>query len=532
MIDKKKTAWLLGGLFIWLSHTVTAQNLPANERQRLAREIEQYFTQYLLAPFFPRVIDREKGGFLTSFEYDWKPSGSQDKMIVSQSRHTWLPAKTLQMYPNQPHMQEAARHGFAFLRDVMWDSVYGGFYTTVTRDGQPKNDLKTAYGNAFGIYALSAYYQTFGDTAALNLAKKAFFWLEKHSHDPNKKGYFQNLQRDGSLARQDTRGNVNPELMYKDQNSSIHLLEALAELYSVWPDPLVRERLQEMLVLIRDTIVTERGNLTLFLTADWKPISYRDSTEAQRKAHYVIDHVSPGHDIETAYLLLEAAHVLGLGHDKRTEEVTKRMVDHTLQTGWDTSIGGFFERGYYFKGENKMTVIDNRKNWWAQAEGLNTLLLMSDKYPNDPMKYAEKFQKQWQYMQRYLIDTTYGGWYPGGLDKEPHSNRERKGHQWKAAYHEGRSLMNCLQRLRPDTKAPTAPAQLSLDREKRTLQWKAASDDRKVLGYRIYRGDQLIGYTPLLSFTLPANQLSKDSAFKVTALDAQGNQSSATSVRF
>ncbi len=74
------------------------------------------------------------------------------------------------------------------------------------------------------------------------------------------------MKRDGEPIRRTTNTPVTAETGYKDQNSSIHLLEALTALYEVWKDPLVRERLQEMLFLIRDTIITRRGNLGLFFT--------------------------------------------------------------------------------------------------------------------------------------------------------------------------------------------------------------------------------------------------------------------------
>ena len=70
------------------------------------------------------------------------------------------------------------------------------------------------------------------------------------------------------------------DLGYKDQNSSIHLLEALTELYQVWPDPLVKERLAELLYLVRDKITNSKGDLALFFQPDWTPVSFRDSSEA------------------------------------------------------------------------------------------------------------------------------------------------------------------------------------------------------------------------------------------------------------
>ena len=144
-----------------------------------------------------------------------------------------------------------------FLRDVMWDKTYGGFYSMVDRQGKDKSDPKVpknAYGNAFAIYALAAYYKASGDTGALNLAKKSFLWLEKHSYDPLHKGYYQHLKRDGTPIIRDETIPSTSDIGYKDQNSSIHLLEAFTELYGVWKHDIVRKRLQEMLYLIRDKI--------------------------------------------------------------------------------------------------------------------------------------------------------------------------------------------------------------------------------------------------------------------------------------
>ncbi|MEJ7685344.1 MAG: AGE family epimerase/isomerase [Segetibacter sp.] len=117
--------------------------------------------------------------------------------------------------------------------------------------------------------------------------------------------------------------------------------------------------------------------------------------------------------------MLEASHALGLRDDNTTMTVGKRMVDHALKNGWDSKLGGFYDEGYYYKGRQNISIILESKNWWAQAEGLNTLLLMSDHFPNDPMHYFDKFKQLWQYAQTYLIDHTYGDWYEGGLDKEP-----------------------------------------------------------------------------------------------------------------
>jgi len=428
--------------------TSPADPLTPARRRALAAELRRSLHDELLASWYPRAVDREQGGFLSQFDFEWKPTGNQDKMIVTQARHVWTTARASQLFPEDSALLAAAAHGAAFLRDRMWDAQYGGFYWLVSRDGMPKPEadgriVKQAYGEAFGIYALAAYYDVSRDTAALQLAQRAFRWLDAHAHDPAHRGYFNYMTRDGTPLR----GGLGRDTG-KDQNSSIHLLEAFTELYRVWPDPTLRDRLREMLALIRDTIVREPGMLTLFSTEDWTPVSYRDSTDAVRRAdRYYHDHVSFGHDVETAYLMLEAADALGQHHDAATLRVGKKMLDHALRTGWDARVGGFYEAGYYFAGRDTLALVDDTKNWWAQAEGLNTLLLFGDLYPNDPMRYHDRFVEQWRYVNTYVIDHEHGGWYAGGIDKQPQMRFALKGQIWKAAYHDGRALMNVSHRL-------------------------------------------------------------------------------------
>lgn len=189
-------------LIVNLAPSVSAQNKP-DDRTRIAGEMEKSIRTEILNLWYPPCVDKEFGGFLSTLTYNFKPTGSQDKMIVTQARHTWTTAKAAERYPALTYYKDNARHGFLFLRDVMLDKQYGGFYTLVDRQGQVKSEGKEVYGNAFGLYALSAYYHMSHDTAALNLAKRSFGWLEKHSHDPMHKGYFYTMRRDGTPVKRD-----------------------------------------------------------------------------------------------------------------------------------------------------------------------------------------------------------------------------------------------------------------------------------------------------------------------------------------
>src|SRR5882672_3009484 len=69
------------------------------DRNSMASEMEAALKSGLLETWYPRAVDTVYGGFLTSFTYDFKPTGDQDKMIVTQSRHTWTNAKASMLYP-------------------------------------------------------------------------------------------------------------------------------------------------------------------------------------------------------------------------------------------------------------------------------------------------------------------------------------------------------------------------------------------------------------------------------------------------
>ncbi len=426
---------------------------PAPNEGPILTEVEQAL-QDLASTWYPRSVDTVNGGYWSDFNAQWEREGPQQKMVVSQARQVWS-ASTLALFYGDEHFEKIADHGYRFLRDRMWDSIHGGFNTLMAVENGTLIRIstgKSAYGNSFAIYALATYYKASGDTTALDLAKKTFYWLEKHAHDPEYLGYFDVLRQDGSwlLDQKENDNNYDNFIRkdWKDQNSTIHLLESFTALFGVWPDALLKKRLEELLVLVRDTITNDQGSLSLHLQRDWTPVSLRDSSSTYRKEHFWLDHVSFGHDVETAFLLLEASHVLGIKNDTLTARKAKKMVDHGIEYGWDNELGGFYDGGYYHT-PGKCTIENRAKVWWTEAEGLNSLLLMARLYP-DETRYFDLFKKQWTYINTYMIDHVHGGWYHEGLDTDPSAKHDPKAHIWKTNYHNIRSLVNVIEMLKGD----------------------------------------------------------------------------------
>lgn len=422
------------------------------QNKDLADEIESSLINDVLDAWYPKIVDSVYGGFLTNFNFKWEPEEEQNKMLVYQARQVWATSKLAEYFDNR-NFKEYADHGYAFLKSKMWDNKQGGFFLETDRGGNKNNKAnKTTYSNSFAIYALAAYYKISKDLTALDLAQQTFYWIEKHAHDSINNGYFDILGFDGNSpsnikVKNGSRYNALPN--WKDQNSSIHILEAFTELYSVWPNELLKKRLSEMLNIVRDVITTPKGHLTLFLSEDWKPISFKDSSNSVRNANTFLDHVSFGHDVETAFLMSEASHILGIKNDEKTISMAKRMVDHAIKYGWDSKSGGFYYEGYYFNGITDPKIIDSSKVWWVQAEGLNTFLLFSRLFPSEE-KYYNNFLSQWNYIKEYLVDKENKGWFINGLDSDPDVTSKPKAFKWKANYHNIRSLINCLMILRDE----------------------------------------------------------------------------------
>lgn len=416
------------------------------DRSELLLELKNTFFHHTVNPWFPGAIDSEYGGFITNFNHDWSQNENSNKSLVTQARLIWTASHATAFVENRDEMIGYARHGYTFLMEKMYDHEFGGFFDVVDRQGNPVPDengdiIKDSYSISFAIYALAAYAAASGEREALIAATNTFRWLDSHAYDNQNGGYFNYMQRDGTAIHEWYNG-IPP----KGQNTSIHLMEAFAELYHICPDPTVGIRLEELLELVRDVIRVNPGTLTLYSEIDWTPVSFAGMGEQIIKNNLELDHISYGNNIKAAAMLIEASYGLALEDDSLTFKYAKQMVDFALKNGFDSKNGGFFRAGLQIK-DGKFTIVDDSKSWCAQAEGLNSLFLMADLYPDEYDKYMGSFIKLWEYIKNNQLDHEYSGWYQFGLDTTPEAKFGPKGHHLKASYHDARSLMTIIREM-------------------------------------------------------------------------------------
>jgi mannobiose 2-epimerase len=416
-----------------------ALSLAPGDLRALRHHIDELLRDELTRLWYPRAVD-PAGGFHQNFARDWSARPDDERSVVYQARMTWTAAAFAEFSPaHRAAFEGYARHGVAYLDTVIRDREQGGFHWAVGPDGKVSARIGTEkhiYGTSFVIYSASKAYEVTKDPRALAVARDAFAWLERHAHDAQRGGYFEALTRDGTpILERDDRlppGRRTDRLGvyygFKSMNSHIHLLEAVAALSRVDKSGLVKERLRELLGVVRDKVGVDPGALNLYLTPDWQATPAHDSF---------------GHDVETAYLLVEAAEALGIPEDPATWRRARMLIDHALDWGWDDELGGFYDKGEVFAGP----AFDRTKVWWTQAEGLNALLLMHRRFRGETDRYGKAFLKQWQFIEAHQIDPVHGGWFGETTREGKMLGNGDKANAWKVNYHTSRALMNVSRML-------------------------------------------------------------------------------------
>jgi len=413
---------------------VEGRSMAAEYRAR-ADELEAYLRRHVLGVRFPGAVDRERGGFHIRFTREWTRMPDPDRFIVYEARLTWTAAKAALALPDlRDDYRHHVRHGVTYLKEAYWDRDQGGFRSFVQPEGgeHPQNGIKLAYANAFAVYALAAAFEVTKEPETLALAQQAFRWMERRFREEGRPGYLGAVRRDGSPipfdpdAVRPTLETLNAPAAYRAMNPHIHLLEAYAELLRVWPDPVLRARAVELHELVRDRFFTEPGCLHLYLLPDGRPVP---------------GSISFGHDIETAFLLVEAAEALGKPEDPRTLRASRMLVDHTLAFGWNAETGQLYDRGWAFE-----PAFDRSVQWWALYEAMNAMLLMHERHGATTPAYWDAFEKTWRFTRATLTDGEHGGIYLG-LDEHGTLRTEKSGN-WFASYHQARALLLSIERLR------------------------------------------------------------------------------------
>ena len=376
-----------------------------------------------------QALDEQHGGFVGKMDNEGVVQQDAPKGAILNARILWTFSAAYKHTQNEEYLQTAKR-AYEYLMEHFRDSVYGGIFWVVDAKGDPINTRKQIYALAFAIYGLSEYYSITGETRALQACRELFQWIEQYSFDQEWGGYFEAFSREGNLL-EDLRLSPRDRNDPKTMNTHLHILEAYANLYRIWPDSKLGNQLEGLIQVFLERIIdVYTGHMNLFFSREWAVTA---------------DLVSYGHDIEASWLLLEAAEVLG------KENLIDRTKETALLMAKATTEGLQPDGSLYHELDREEQHYDKHREWWVSAEAmvgyLNAYQLSGD------AQYLELSLNSWKFAQKYLLDRERGEWIWGVYDDYGPMLEEDKVGFWKCPYHNTRACLEVAHRCKQLLKA-------------------------------------------------------------------------------
>ena len=268
--------------------------------------------QQILSYWMQYGKDEIHGGFAGRIDHANRVDVHAGKGSVLNSRILWTFSAAYRATKNPAYLQHAQR-AFQYFSDHFIDKKYGGVYWSVDAGGHPANPKKQIYAQSFGVYALSEFYLATGDAGARQSAIRLYDLIERYSYDAQETGYLDAFTETWT-SMEDIRLSEKDANEKKTMNTHLHILEGYSNLYRVWPNAILKSKIQLLLLNFFDHIIDDKTNhLVLFFDEQWNPRS---------------GIVSYGHDIEAAWLLQEAAETIGDGTlIEEAKDIAVKMAD-------------------------------------------------------------------------------------------------------------------------------------------------------------------------------------------------------------
>lgn len=386
--------------------------------KEVAKELNDILNYWML-----NTHDPVNGGFIGRIDENNIPFANAPKGAVLNARILWAFSASYKLTRNPKHLH-LARIAFNYLTANFIDKENGGIYWTITPKGQPLDTKKQIYAQAFAIYGLCAYYEVSNNADAKSTAVELFRQIEKHSFDCEQTGYLEAFTLNWQPV-DDLRLSHKDANEKKTMNTHLHILEAYTSLYRIWPDEKLRVQIVNLIKDFTDHIIdANTSHLILFFDELWN-----------RKSATI----SYGHDIEAAWLLLEAAEAIKDATLIGAIKVSSIKLAAAAAEGLDT------DGGLWYEYDIAARHIIKEKHSWVQAEAmvgfLNAWQITGEE------SFLIKSLQSWHYAKMFIKDRVYGEWLWGRNENGTPMGGQDKVGIWKCPYHNSRACIEIISRL-------------------------------------------------------------------------------------
>ena len=388
-------------------------------KQEMLHELEGN----ILAFWRDKMTDQVHGGFLGRIDGNGVAHPEAEKGAMLNACILWAFSAAYRVTRTQEWLSTATRAKDYFVSHFI-DKECGGVYWSLNPDGTPKDTKKQTQAIGFAIYGLSEYTRATGDQDTLALALSLYHDIEDHAYDPENNGYIETLTRDWKPIG-DMRLSDKDENASRTMNTHLHIIESYTNLLRCLNEQdddndELRASVVNLLHIFTDIIINRQtGHLDLFFNDRW---------EGKRNVE------SFGHDIEAAWLLHEAALVLG---DVDIDDVVRRVAK-AADEGVQPDGSMVYE---HWKDTGR---TDTQRQWWTLCENVIGHLDLYQYYGDrDALGVALSC---WDFIKRRIVDHEQGEWL-WSVDAEGHPNRkDDKAGFWKGPYHNSRLCLEVLER--------------------------------------------------------------------------------------
>ncbi len=380
------------------------------------QEVRENLTSCIL-PYWLNLKD-PRGGFYGEVASDGTVLYDAPRGVILNARIIWTFAAAYQQLKQTPYLV-AAVHARDYFLEHFCDHKYGGVYWSVDASGERLDTKKQLYAQGFAIYGLSELYKVTHDDEVLKNAINLYKVVETYFADKENGGYMEALARDFSPL-EDMSLSAHDINADKTMNSHLHILEAYANLYKVWPDEELKAAVESLLNIVGEKVMAPSGHLQLYFKRDWSVMP---------------GGVSYGHDIETSWLALECAAAL------EDIDVVNRVRPWALAMGKAGNEGLLPDGSMRYEKLTDGTYDDSRQ-WWVQAETVVGNLWLW-KYHADP-EGADRALAAWNYIREHLVDNQAGEWWWAVLPDGSLDLQQPKAGFWKCPYHNTRMCLQVL----------------------------------------------------------------------------------------
>lgn len=330
-----------------------------------------------------------------------------------QGRETWLFSKLYRTVEQKPLWLDMARSGARFLKEkALTKDNRIPFRMTAT--GEPVYIQRKIFSECFYVMALAEFGRASGESAYLDEAKRMFELVWQWAFD----------------WRQVGRPAFAGETPLQMLAVPMILMNLIEELTDGQVGAYAQELAQCQKAFLMHVKVDEK-RVYEFVRPDGSLCT--DLPEGRL--------LNPGHAIEAGWFL---QHWALRQKDSALSALAQNIVRWSHAEGWDAEQGGLF----YFldaAGHSPTQLEWNMKLWWPHCEALYAHLLNYSL--SGSSEDWELFKGTFDYTFEHFRDPEFGEWF-GYLNRAGSVTQSFKGGPYKGAFHVPRSLLLCWNKLK------------------------------------------------------------------------------------